>query len=363
MRWWNWKVARAALAAVCVFVLLASCGTVKYYAQAVAGQAEILRKSKPIPKVLADPKTKPSLKKRLEAVQDMRSFAKEALHLPADEAYHHYADLGREYVVWVVYAAPEFDVEAKSWWYPVVGSLKYRGFFDAASAKKLGLKLKSEGYDVVVGGVEAYSTLGWFEDPVLNTFLHRNDAELAELIFHELTHIRVFFSGDTEFNEALATAVGREGVRRWLKARGRRGDLADYESDVAKDDEIIKMLISRRPRLQKLYESNRSKSTEQQREAKKRAMADIDAEYRRIRARWAGDSRYDKLFKEPMNNARLCTLATYFDLVPAFEKLLRECNGDIEAFFSRLETFRPLSRKERLRALGVNPADFLPDHP
>src|SRR5690606_36590476 len=148
-------------------------------------------------------------------------------------------NLGRRYVVWVIFAAPEFSVDAKSWWYPLVGHLKYRGFFREDLAEKEAAKLRSDGPDVYVGGVEAYSTLGYLRDPLLNTFLGRDDANLAELIFHELTHQRVFLSGDTDFNEALATVVGREGARRWLKARGRTSDLIQYQQESKVEKEFI----------------------------------------------------------------------------------------------------------------------------
>ncbi|MBL9113620.1 MAG: aminopeptidase [Verrucomicrobiaceae bacterium] len=349
------KTILRALVAICLFGALASCGTVKYYTQAVSGQMEIWRKSHPIDQVLKKSDTKPKLRQRLELVQQLRDFATNHLHLPGGDTYHHYADLGRDYVVWVVYAAPEFDIEAKGWWYPIVGNLKYRGFFSEKDAKTLAAKLKAEDYDVLVGGVEAYSTLGWFDDPVLNTFLRREEADLAELLFHELTHIRLFIPGDTEFNEALATAVGQEGARRWLRSQKKMSDLTEYDDALKKDAEIIHMLTAKRPELQKLYEANRKLPVEQQRGAKKAAMEAIKNDYLRIRAGWAGDSRYDKMFKVPMNNARLCTLSTYYDLVPAFEKLIRECKGDLDAFFARAETFKRMDHAARRKALGASP--------
>jgi len=330
---------------------LVSCGTVKFYTQAMKGQAQIWSKSKPIPEVLADSATTAKLRQRLELVQGMRRFAQEKLLLPADEAYSQYADLGRDYVVWVVYAAPEFSVEAKGWWYPIVGNLKYKGFFSKESAVAFAADVKKQQLDVVVGGVEAYSTLGWFHDPVMNTFIHRDEAELAELLFHELTHIRLFLPGDTDFNEALATCVGQEGARRWLKAQGNPAELRRYNDALAKDAQIISLLQGKRKELAALYEKNQKLPSATQREAKAALMKTLEADYQTLRQHWNGDSRYDPFFKVPMNNARLSSLATYYDLVPAFDALLKRCHGDLEQFFAKVSALRDLEPKQRMKAL------------
>lgn len=336
-----------------VLTSLVSCGSVRYYSQAIQGQAQIWWRAKPIPKVLASETIKNELRKQLTFIQELRSFAKKHLDLPAEHSFHDYADLERRYVVWVVYAAPEFSVEAKSWWYPVVGSLKYRGYFDEATAKKEGERLKNQGLDVLVGGVDGYSTLGWFHDPVLNTFLHREFSELAELIFHELTHVKLFLPGDTDFNEALATAVGQEGVRRWLRDKGQSKELADYEADLAKDGEIIRLLLAKRDELKGLYARNKDLPIEQQRAAKAAAIAALNTEYQKIKRRWQGDSRYDALFKDAINNARLCTISAYYDLVPAFEKKLASHGGDLNAFFKEMKSYKKLDANARRRRLGL----------
>jgi predicted aminopeptidase len=209
--------------------LLSSCQTLEFYGQGIRGQVEIFSKSRRIDRVLADPSVRPAVKKQLVAVQGIREFASDHLTLPGDKSYGTYADLGRPYVTWVLYAAPEFSMKPKTWWYPTLGHLDYRGYFRESDTRELAARLKAEGYDVEVGGVDAYSTLGWFHDPVLNCFLYESDVDLAELIFHELTHRRVFRDGDTAFNEGLATAFAEEGVRRWLRHQGRLMDLHRYE--------------------------------------------------------------------------------------------------------------------------------------
>ena len=163
---------RRALLYCSLAALITGCSSVGYYRQAIGGQYEILAKREPIPEVIARPDTRPALREKLQLVLDIREFAERELHLKTDGHYADYADLGRRYVVWNVYAAPEFSLEPRKWWYPIVGRLKYRGFFSEKDARAYGEQLAREGYDVCVGGVDAYSTLGFFKDPVLNTFIH-----------------------------------------------------------------------------------------------------------------------------------------------------------------------------------------------
>ena len=182
--------------------VLPGCQHLGYYRQAVQGQYQIWSREKPIKELIAHPETPPALKARLSLLLKMRAYAKQELKLPVDGHYERYADLGRRYVVWNVNAAPELSLEPKRWWYPFVGKLKYRGYFSEQYARDYGAKLAREHYDVYVGGVEAYSTLGWFRDPVLNTWINHDESDVGEILFHELAHQRVFASGDTDFNEA-----------------------------------------------------------------------------------------------------------------------------------------------------------------
>ncbi len=313
----------------------------------------MLRKARPIAKVLAQPATRPKLRQKLELVLKLRAFAGTDLHLPADAIFTSYADLGRPYAVWVVYASPEFSLEGKGWWYPLVGTLKYRGFFDRPSAKAEADKLKAQGYDILMSGVEAYSTLGWFSDPVLNTFIGRSEGDLAELIFHELTHARLFLSGDTDFNEALATAVGEEGVRRWFINQHQPDELKAYEQELAKDEEIVRLLLRTREELKQLYKTSLPPAG--MRREKARVLATLQARYQEVRRRWQGDSRYDKYFAKPINNARLNTIAAYHDLVPAFTRKIRDHHDDLEAFFHEMESLKHRSKAERYAALGASP--------
>jgi predicted aminopeptidase len=344
-----------------IAAVLPGCSTVTFYSQAIQGQAEILMKARPVAQVLNDPKVPEKVKRKLVLAQEVRRFAKTKLGLPATGRYDRYTDLQRRYVSWVVFAAPEFSVEGKTWWYPVVGSLKYRGFFSETAAKAEAANLKARGFDVDASGVEAYSTLGWFHDPVLNTFFDRTDAEFAELLFHELTHVRLFIPGDTDFNEAFATANAEAAVRRWLAAKGDRRALARYEAGLAKDREIVRLLLETREKLKTLYRTS-SGGPPQLRRKKESIFSEMRERYAGIRKRWRSDSHYDRSFARPWNNARLNTVATYYDLVPAFERLLKARGGDTECFYSAVEAMRTLSKEQRLALLkgGDQPAGFHP---
>jgi predicted aminopeptidase len=326
-----------ALALGMLAVPLTSCQTARFYTQAVGGQMEILRKSRPIEPILASPDTDPKLRRQLAAVQDIRRFASDQLSLPGGKSYGRYADLGRPYVTWVLYAAPEFSLEPKTWWYPTLGRLDYRGFFRESDAEALATELRKEGHDVQVGGVEAYSTLGWFHDPVLNTFVDAADVDLAELIFHELTHQKLFRKGETTFNESLANTVAEEGVRRWLRHHGRHDDLRKYEARLIRRIEFYERIESTRAALARLYASGLPEETMRRRKAA--LFAGLRDHFRDLRRRWGGRGLEGWLTRE-VNNADLVSLATYHQQMPAFRALLDDCGGDLDEFFRRARTMR-----------------------
>ncbi|MEP6669688.1 MAG: aminopeptidase [Chthoniobacter sp.] len=340
----------AAFAAGLAALATSGCSTVRFYSQAIDGQAEILNKARPIPAVMQDDGVSARVKQKLTVVEDARRFAGAQLELPADREYARYTDLGRRYVSWVLFAAPEFSVEGKTWWYPFVGSLEYRGYFTEKAARDEAKRLQAQGLEVYVGGVEAYSTLGVFHDPVLNTFFHRSDAELAEVIFHELTHVKLFLPGDSDFNEAFATANAEAAVRRWLRSKGDRAALTRYEIALAKDREIVALLLATREKLRQVY-ARREFSPEQMRARKALVFAQLHTGYLEIRRRHHGDSLYDQAFAKPWNNARLNTVSTYNDLVPGFERLLQSHGGDLHAYYTAVGKMRHLSKEERRKRL------------
>lgn len=345
--------------------LLTGCDTIKYYRQAAAGQLDIIARQESIPRLLARTNTPPTLRRQLQLVLDLRQFAERELRLRTDGHYFKYADLGRAHVVWNVYAAPEFSLEPKKWWYPVVGSLQYRGFFAERDARAYGARLAGAGLDVYVGGVDAYSTLGWFKDPVLNTFVHQPPAELAETLFHELAHQRVFASGDTDFNEAFATCVGEEGARRWLAARGDAPSRAAYELETRHKDEFVQLIMQAREELRRVYGETESGGDTAghgapsetlatlRRIQKDAALARLRANYESLKTRWGGYSGYDNWFQRPLNNAHLNTVATYQHLVPAFQQLLAQHGGELEDFYKAAKAMARLDKTRRHEQLAI----------
>jgi predicted aminopeptidase len=312
--------------------LLPSCQTFRFYGQAVGGQMEILRKSRVNSRVLADPATSPELRRQLTVVEEIRRFASDHLSLPGDESYGKYADLGREHVVWVLYAAPEFSLKPKSWHYPLIGKMDYRGYFRKEDSVALAGQLKSGGNDVFIGDVDAYSTLGWFHDPVLNTFVDYPDIDLAETIFHELTHRKVFRRGDTVFNESLANVVAEEGVKRWLKHEGRHADLRKYEGRLVRRREFYQEIDRSRRKLEVLYASGRSEPV--MRREKAETLADLRARFLELRRRWGGRG-LESWLHEDINNGHIVSLKLYAEQMPPFQKLLADCGGNLDAFYQR----------------------------
>ena len=326
-------------------LLTTGCDTTRYYRQAIAGQYQIVARQEKISTLLARTNTPPELRGKLELVWHLREFAEHELHLKTGGHYAKYADLGRPFVVWNVYAAPEFSVEPKRWWYPVVGRLKYRGFFAEADARACAAQLAQEGYDAHVGGTEAYSTLGYFKDPVLNTFIHHASADLAETLFHELAHQRLFASGDTDFNEAFATTVGEEGARRWLAQHGDVSARAEFELDLQRQRQFVALVLKARDALKKVYDN--ATTDEAKRAAKEQVLAQLRDDHERLKIAWSGYRGYDRWFQRPINNARLNTVATYFTLVPAFQQLLAKHGGDLPAFYAEAKAVASTPKEGR----------------
>jgi len=268
-------------------------------------------------------------------------------------------ELDRRHVVWNVSASPEFSLDSKAWWYPFLGRLTYRGYFSEQDAQGYGERLAAKGNDVFVGGVDAYSTLGWFNDPVLSTFIRRGDADLAELIFHELAHQKIFARGDTDFNEAFATAVAQEGVRRWLDVKGDANAIAKRRANFERETQFIRLLLAARAQLEQLYQQHDAESLQEAeigkpREAKRVVIDQLKVDYAAMRdERWDGFKGYDRWMKLPINNARLNTIDTYYDLVPAFETILHRVDGELESFYDEVKRLKRMKKEKRHAALGA----------
>ncbi len=352
---------------ILLVALVAGCHEIGYYKQAISGQMKMLSHQRPLQRLIGEPETPPQLKEKFRLILALRQFAETRLSLPADGHYLSYVDLHRSNAVWNVYAAPEFSLEPKSWWFPIVGRVTYRGYFSEQPALTYAAKLRKKGFDVFVGGVDAYSTLGWFKDPVLNTFIDDSERRLAALIFHELAHQRVFISGDTEFNEAFATAVAEEGVRRWLVEKNDLAALKKYQMALKRKKQFVNLIQDARARLGEIYEKADSKNgsalldTAAMREEKNLVLQRLLENYAQLKQEWGGDSAYDDWFGESLNNAHLNTVATYYNLVPTFHQIIRDCGGEMSKFFVETKKFSRMSKSNRHRALAeikVNPAGW-----
>ena len=312
-----------------------------------------MSKREPIARVIGRPATQPMLRAQLQAVTSIRDFASRDLGLPDNGSYRSYADVDRAYVVWNVVAAPEFSVDAKQWCFPIVGCVAYRGYFVERRARAFAAKLRKEDFDVSVGGVAAYSTLGHFDDPILNTMVGWDDVELAAIVFHELTHQLVYVAGDASFDEALATTVEEEGVRRWLLAQGRTADLAQHELQDRHYVEVVNLLRHTSVELRRIYASRVAPDT--MREQKKDAFASLRRGYSSLRAQWGGQAPFAAWFRGDINNAHLASIATYYDCVPGFRRQLVAAGGNLHAFYARVRTLAKLDRAARDAAVCSGP--------
>jgi predicted aminopeptidase len=354
-------VGTAALAAATV-CLTSGCGTIGYYAQSVGGHLAMVRAAKPVPEWLADAETSAALKQRLELSQRIRNYAVSELQLPDNASYRRYADLKRPAAVWNVVAAPELSLTLKTWCFPVVGCVGYRGYFDRAEADAFAaaLKLESPLEEVGVYGVPAYSTLGrlpgdWLADPLLNTFIGYPEGELARLIFHELAHQVAYAADDTEFNESFATAVERIGGQRWLATHASPQARDEYARFDARRQDFRALTMGAREKLAAVYRS--AASDDDKRAGKARVMAALQTDYATMKAeRWAGFSGYDAWFARA-NNASFGVLAAYNALVPGFERLFEREGRDFGRFYAEVKRLAALPKAERRAALATSPGD------
>jgi len=338
----RWLLAGIALA------LLPGCGT-PYLAQAARGQWEVLRDRRPIATVMSDARTPAPLRARLADVLKAREFATRQLGLPNNASYRSYADLKRAYVVWNVIAAPEFSVDPVRWCFPIAGCVAYRGYFAAAKAEAFGTRLRKRGFDVAVEGVPAYSTLGRFADPVLNTMMVYGDSELAAIIFHELAHQLIYVAGDSEFNEAFAVTVEQSGLARWLEFTGRTEELNAYRAERARDFAFNTLFAQRRADLARLYASKLP--PEAMRERKRAQFAALAQDMRDLARREGVPAAYEEWISAGLNNAYLAAVATYFDCLTGFNSLLAHESGELPRFYAAVRAFARQPRATRHRKL------------
>jgi predicted aminopeptidase len=330
---------------------LPGCESVPYYSQAVAGELALLAAARPVPEVIADPATPADIRARLQLAVRIRAFASDRLSLPDNASYTRYTDLHRESAVWNVFATPPFSLELHTWCYPFFGCAGYRGYFERAGADAEAAILHAQGLDAAVAPVPAYSTLGWFADPLLSTFIRWPEPELARLIFHELAHQIIYVADDTRFNESFATAVEQVGLERWVASRHDAALTAEFAQYRERHADFLALMAQTRGELEALYGSA-GRTPAQMQGAKARVFDDLRDRYRAVRdGRWGGYRGFDAFFDAPWNNARVAALSAYQDEVPAFNALLARERGSLPAFFTEVIKLGQLHPDMRARAL------------
>lgn len=330
-------------------LLLASCVDVGYYTQCVTGHWHLMSQRRAIDHIIADPATPEPLAEKLRTVLEIRTFASEELLLPDNASYRSYADLGRSHAVWNIVAAPEFSLEPVSWCFPIVGCVSYRGYFREQEARSFAEQMQREGHDVYLYGVPAYSTLSWFDDPVLNTFYDADEPRLAGLIFHELAHQLLYVKDDSSFSEAFAQTVEQIGVERWLEARGQTAQIEEFKRQQQREGEFLALLHQTRAELEDIYQ--RPLGEEEKRVEKRRTIDQFRSRYQDLRKQWGGDGGYDRWVSAPLNNAHFASVSTYHDFVPFFRDLLEQQGGDLSAFYQAAADLAARPHEDRRQAL------------
>lgn len=342
---------RSLAAMVLAAALLSACSTMEYYGQAIGGQLEIANRAEPIDALLAQPQTPARLRAQLERALEIRRFASAQLGLPDNNSYRRYADLGRPYAVWNVFAAPALSIAPKQWCFLMVGCVAYRGYFERAQAERFAAELTAEGFDVYIAGIPAFSTLGWFADPVLNTFVNQSELNVAALVFHELAHQQLYVKDDSAFNESFATVVELEGVRRWAVQRDETNAFDRFLASRQRREQFATLVLSYRERLGAIYQSEWTQARKLA--AKAATIAEMKRAYGKLKADWGGWDGYDAWFEKPINNAQLASVGLYHEHVAALQRLLANNAGDLPAFYHAAAVLADTPRKERNRQLAT----------
>ncbi|MGV3741965.1 MAG: aminopeptidase [Burkholderiaceae bacterium] len=335
---WKWFVFAGAIS------LVAGCAQLGYYMQAMQGQFALIAEARPIEDWLADPGVEDTLKFKLSKVKQIRRFAANELGLPDNDTFKSYTDLKRSYALWNVVATPELSLKPLQWCFPIAGCVNYRGYYSKDEANAFAATLRDQGYDVQVSGVPAYSTLGWFSDPVLSSFIQYPEGQLAKLVFHELAHQVAYAKDDSKFNESFAVAVEEAGIERWMEQHGDAKTRAAYEQHESRRKDFLALLMKYRNQLELNYERDASKADK--RRQKKLVFEAMRDEYEILKASWDGYAGYDRWFADSLSNAHLSSIATYHDLVPGFKAMLSR-ERDFGKFYSAVRTLSVLDKETR----------------
>ena len=339
----------AIIIAVVGVMVFTGCSALSYYQQSISGQLDLIQKRRPIIDVMADDQTRPLIRKRLAMVQKAVAFAAKELDLQSQGSYSSYVDLGRPFVVWSVFITPRFSLTPKQWCYPVVGCIGYRSYFSEVTARIFADKMQSQGFDVYVAGTPAYSTLGWFNDPIVSSMMHWQDYDLLGTLFHELAHQKIYVKNDTVFNESFAKTVEQEALRRWMKARATPARWQAYLQDRKREAAFIQLIQQTGARLKKVYSSD---LTEQNMLIQKlRLLRELRQAYFNLKITWGGYDGYDRWMLSGVNNAKIQSISTYHDYVPGFQRLLVKQGNDLAHFYQAVKKLTTLTAEQRKQFL------------
>ncbi|MFT4650842.1 MAG: putative aminopeptidase [Flavobacteriales bacterium] len=338
-----WNLSK--LLAVVSVILLSACADIGYYWHSTKGHMSIMNQRVDIATLLEDPDLDTTSRSRLLLVQEIRAFSIDTLALPDNGSYTSYSQLDQPYVLRNLFAAPEFSTRLLSWCYPIAGCASYRGYFDEGLLSKFVTTLKKDNMDIHIGEVPAYSTLGWFDDPVLSSFINWPDARLAGLIFHELTHQRLYVDNDTQFNESLASAVQRIGTELWLQSRQRSDEIKQFRESNLYSQAIVALIEQTKAELDTLYETEKSTASKRQ---QKQIILDAAIEGHTTLARsYNKKGGYTRWFSSGLNNAKLAAVSAYNTHVLAFMNMMDAQQGNFESFFAYVGTIAELPKLQR----------------
>ena len=339
------------LISIPLLLLICGCSDIGYYWHSARGHLDIMNQRVDIDQLLADENTAADLRARLLLVQEMRRFSVERLDLPDNGSYSSYVQLQRPYVVQNLFAATEFSTRLHQWCYPVIGCASYRGYHDASRMLQYADELKAQGFEVHIGRVPAYSTLGWFDDPVLSSFIDWPEYRLAGLLFHELTHQRIYIDDDTTFNESLASAVQQVGTELWLRSNKDTDGMQKLSRWQSYSKEVIALIESTRNSLTAIYASELDEA--QMRERKSRQLEAARDQHAHIADRHGIKNGFNAWFSADLNNAKIGSVSAYNSRTTAFVQMLRANGNDFAAFYSYVEQLARLDRAARDRCLDA----------
>ena len=344
----TWRNDQRCLFLAILSLIIVGCD-LPYYWQATHGQLSLLQQRQSIEQILSQQSEPESVLHQLDYSQQVRKFAVQQLGLENNNSYQDYVDLKRPYVVWNVFATPALSLNNHTWCYPIAGCTAYRGYFSEQQAQEYAATLDAQGLDTYVSGAVAYSTLGWFDDPILNTFLEYDNLTLAALLFHELAHQTLFVKNDTLFNESYASALETLLLQRWAESHYPITAWQQYQRAQKRHQQFLDLVLENKAQRQALFESDRSK--QEKHSEKSRLIQQLQKRYQQFKQHWNHYSGYDDWFDTDLNNAQLSSVSAYSELTPYFLSLFRQTHEDIPSFIEACRQLAWLPLPERHQQL------------